>query len=98
MNNLGYAIPYIKGTFQHILHPPGQLMAQKTNPEQQWYINDGGFFVEASGKIHWFGITNPYPEDSNYYGRGTHRHIGHASSDRPFGPWLAELDWLPPQK
>jgi hypothetical protein len=38
-------------------------------------------------RIHWFGITNPYPASDDYYGPGTHRHIGHASAADPFGPW-----------
>jgi len=81
------AIPYAKGMFRHVLHPPGQKAARKKNPRQQWYINDHCFYVAPDGKIHWFGITNPYPGGGNFYGPGTHRHIGHATAAKPFGPW-----------
>lgn len=77
-------IPWVKGAFRHVLDPPGM----KSDPEKRlWYINDHCFFVEDNGTIHWFGITNPYPEGTRYYGEGTHQHIGHATAQHPFGPW-----------
>lgn len=79
------AIPWISGAFQHVLDPPG--MQQTTKPDVQWFINDHCIFVDSSDRIHWFGITNPYPEDGNVYGPGSHRHIGHAIAEHPFGPW-----------
>jgi hypothetical protein len=62
--------------------------ARRSRPGQQWYVNDHCFIVADDGMIHWFGITNPYPEEGvPLYGPGTHRHIGHAVSPAPFGPW-----------
>lgn len=61
--------------------------ARKTGSKEQWYINDHCFLVDPSERIHWFGITNPYPKDGNLYGSGSHRHIGHAVAEHPFGPW-----------
>lgn len=84
------AIPWIRGAFRHVLNPPG--MAPDSN--KQWYINDHCIFIDASDRLHWFGITNPYPKDRNYYGPGTHRHIGHAVAEHPFGPWQARADAL----
>jgi len=57
---------------------------------RQWYINDHCIFVDAADRLHWFGITNPYPDDGNLYGTGSHRHIGHAVAEHPFGPWTAK--------
>ena len=78
-------LPWVSGDFRHVLHPPGQ----RDDPaKRQWYINDHCFFVADDGAIHWYGITNPYPEDiKSYYGPGSHRHVGHASAPEPFGPW-----------
>lgn len=56
------------------------------------YINDHCFIVDTDGVIHWFGITNPYPQEGGYYGPGTHRHIGHASARHPFSPWQEHVD------
>jgi len=63
-----------------------------SNPEEQWYINDHCFVVDPDEVIHWFGITNPYPQQGGFYGPGTHRHIGHASARDPFGPWQEHID------
>jgi len=79
--------PWIRGTFTHVLNPPGMKHAREKNPREQWYINDHCIFVDKTNLIHWFGITNPYPEDGRYYAPGTHRHIGHASAKDPYGPW-----------
>lgn len=80
-------IPCIKGSFKHVLSPPGMAKARETNPDEQWYINDHCIFVDDDNRLHWFGITNPYPENGSFYGPGTHRHIGHAVAEHPFGPW-----------
>ncbi|MCC6579546.1 MAG: hypothetical protein IT440_03835 [Phycisphaeraceae bacterium] len=81
-------LPWIKGTFQHILHPPGRRDAHAAGDTSPWYVNDHCFFVDVDNRIHWFGITNPYPEDKKkLYGPGSHRHIGHAVASYPFGPW-----------
>jgi hypothetical protein len=83
-------LPWVKGTFRHVLDPPGQ----KADPEKRpWYINDHCFFVDADNTIHWFGITNPFPpQGRGYYGPGTHLHVGHASAKHPFGPWTEHKD------
>ena len=81
------ALPYVVGAFQHVLDPPGQRAAREQRPEEQWYINDHCFVAGPDGRLHWFGITNPYPADRNLYGPGSHRHLGHASAPAPFGPW-----------
>ena len=83
------AIPWIPGAFRHVLTPPGMLQQETGEARTQWYINDHCIFVDSSDQIHWFGITNPYPEDGNLYGPGSHRHIGHAVAEHPFGPWTA---------
>lgn len=84
-------IPWIKGAFKHVLDPPGM----KSDPARRlWYINDHCFFVERDDTIHWFGITNPYPEKNRYYDPGTHQHIGHATARHPFGPWEEHPDAL----
>ncbi len=82
-------IPWISKTFKHVLAPPGMKESGTGTPECQWYINDHCIFADRKGRLHWFGITNPYPSDNNFYGPGTHRHIGHAVADHPFGPWHA---------
>lgn len=83
-------LPWVKGKFRHVLDPPGQ----KDDPKKrQWYINDHCFFVDKDDTIHWFGITNPYPNRGNsLYGPGTHLHVGHASAKHPFGPWTEHKD------
>jgi hypothetical protein len=88
------AVPWVRGMFQHVLQPPGMAKAQQKTPGQPWYINDHCFYVAENGTIHWFGITNPYPGDAAYYAAGTHRHIGHATAARPFGPWTEHEDAL----
>ena len=81
-------IPVIMGKYKHILDPPGQTLTNA--PKGSWYINDHCFFVEKNGKIHWFGINNPYvAKGEDPYGPGSHRYIGHAVADEPFGPWTA---------
>ncbi|MDD5705627.1 MAG: hypothetical protein PHR35_06855 [Kiritimatiellae bacterium] len=82
-------IPWITGMFRHILHPPGMTTGAQNRSSEQWYINDHCFVVDPSDRLHWFGITNPYPPDgsSRYYAPGSHRHIGHAVAEHPFGPW-----------
>jgi hypothetical protein len=87
MTTLAYPIPYIVGAFQHVLDPPGQREAQEAHPGQQWYINDHCFVAGPDGRLHWFGITNPYAEVGHYYDPGSHRHLGHASAPGPWGPW-----------
>jgi hypothetical protein len=92
-NTDAVGIPWIAGSFRHILHPPGMKQARKTDSRDQWYINDHCFFIDSSERIHWFGITNPYPADINLlYGPGSHRHIGHAVAKHPFGPWEERKD------
>lgn len=87
------AVPWIRGVYQHVLHPPGMKAAREKRPGEQWYINDHCFFIDKNKTIHWFGITNPYPlAGNNYYGRGTHRHVGHATAAHPFGPWSEQED------
>jgi hypothetical protein len=81
-------IPWISRAFRHVLAPPG--MSDDSSP--QWYINDHCIFVDPTSRIHWFGITNPYPGDGNLYGPGSHRHIGHATAEDPYGPWTARED------
>ena len=88
------AVPWTAGMFRHILSPPGMEQARKSGSKEQWYINDHCFFVDSSERIHWFGITNPYPADTNFYGPGSHHHIGHAVAKHPFGPWEARDDAL----
>jgi len=83
------AVPWINGAFRHVLHPPGMQQAREAGDDRQWYINDHCFFVDAAERIHWFGITNPYPTGGNLYGPGSHRHIGHAVAAHPYGPWEA---------
>lgn len=90
----GVHIPYVRGMFRHVLAPPGQQQARLSNPAEQWYINDHCFFIDDDQTIHWFGITNPYPADDDYYGPGTHRHIGHATARQPLGPWAEHADAL----
>jgi len=87
--NRNVGIPYVKGRLQRVFPPPGQRESRnKTNPDELWYVNDHCFFVTDTGEIHWFGITNPYPSSGeNFYGPGSHRHIGHTSAKEPFGPW-----------
>lgn len=79
-------IPYVKGAFRHVLHPPGMQAAQAAGNPAQWYINDHCFLTHG-GRIHWYGIVNPYPSHPHFYAPGTHRHLGHASAVDPFGPW-----------
>jgi hypothetical protein len=87
-------IPWIVGAFRHVLDPPGMAPARKAGSKDSWYINDHCFFIDATERIHWFGITNPYPADGDYYGPGTHRRIGHAVARHPFGPWEPRPDAL----
>ena len=87
-------IPYVKGRFRRILAPPGYEKCREAGPEALWYVNDHCFFVTDAGVIHWFGISNPYPADDDYYGPGSHRHAGHASAEHPYGPWREHPDAL----
>jgi len=83
-------IPWIPGMFRHMLAPPGMQQQAPAESGRQWYINDHCIFVDSADRLHWFGITNPYPDDGNLYGPGSHRHIGHAVAENPFGPWIAK--------
>jgi len=91
-------IPWIAGSFRHVLAPPSMPQPESGKPASQWYINDHCMLIDSFGRIHWFGINNPYPEDGNLYGPGSHRHIGHAVAECPWGPWIALEDAfsLPP--
>ena len=80
-------IPYIKGVFRHVLTPPGKHAAMAAGDRREWYINDHSFLM-AGDTMHWFGVTNPYPEKrEEYYAPGSHLHVGHAIANDPFGPW-----------
>jgi len=83
-------IPWIPGMFRHVLTPPGMGQNTPADSRKQWYINDHCIFVDSTDRLHWFGITNPYPDDGNLYGPGSHRHIGHAVAEHPYGPWIAK--------
>ncbi len=87
-------IPWIRGGFRHVFAPPGMTEAQAQGHAEPWYINDHCIVADDHGRLHWFGITNPYPVDWSLYGPGSHRHIGHAVADGPFGPWTAREDAL----
>jgi hypothetical protein len=80
-------IPWIRGGFRHVLAPPGMKAAHDRGASEQWYVNDHCIVTDDRDRLHWFGITNPYPADRQLYGPGSHRHIGHAVADHPFGPW-----------
>lgn len=80
-------IPWIRGTFRHVLAPPGMRAAREGGAPEEWYVNDHCIVTDERDRLHWFGITNPYPADRNLYGPGSHRHVGHAVADHPFGPW-----------
>lgn len=82
-------IPWIPGIFRHVLRPPGMPRDEPGKTIDQWYVNDHCVMVNNDQKLHWFGITNPYPANGDLYGPGSHRHIGHAVADHPFGPWEA---------
>lgn len=61
--------------------------AHESGAQDQWYVNDHCIVTDDHDRLHWFGITNPYPADRNLYGPGSHRHLGHAVAEHPFGPW-----------
>ncbi len=78
-------IPYLKGESRQIFDP-------KPSPdfdENEWFTNDHCFVTDKEGKLHWFGINNPYPpEGKELY--SYHPYLGHLSSDEATGKWKRE--------
>ena len=75
-------IPYIKGESKKIFEA-------KPSPDfddSKWFTNDHCFVEDHDGKLHWFGINNPYPpEGKELY--SYHPYLGHLISDDATKNW-----------
>ena len=94
LNTYNFEIPYLKGRTHLVLDPvalPGDI--------RKWFINDHCIFTGPDGKLHFFGINNPFPEDMTHLYR-IHRYITHAVADTPTGGFeicgfaLEDETWL----
>lgn len=78
-------IPYLKGESKKIFDA-------KPSPDfdkNKWFTNDHCFVEDKKGKLHWFGINNPYPPE----GKGLYRYhpyLGHLSSEDATKNWKRE--------
>ena len=78
-------IPYLKGESQQIFDP-------KPSPdfdENKWFTNDHCFVVDKKGKLHWFGIYNPFPPEGKDLYR-YHPYLGHLTSNSATKNWKRE--------
>ncbi|TKG95095.1 hypothetical protein EYV94_10295 [Puteibacter caeruleilacunae] len=78
-------IPYVKGELREVI-------AAKPSPDfddQKWFTNDHCFITDKEGKLHWFGINNPFPPKGKQLYR-YHPYLGHATSTAPTESWRRE--------
>lgn len=78
-------IPYIKGESRKIFDA-------KPSPDfdkNEWFTNDHCFITDKNGKLHWFGINNPYPPKGKELYR-YHPYLGHLTTDEAKGNWKRE--------
>ncbi len=78
-------IPFLKGESR-------QIFEAKPSPDfdgNEWFTNDHCFIVDKKGKLHWFGINNPYPPEGKELYR-YHPYLGHLSSDDATQNWKRE--------
>lgn len=78
-------IPYLKGESR-------QIFEAKPSPnfdQNEWFTNNHCFIEDKSGKLHWFGINNPYPPQGKELYR-YHPYIGHLTSDEATKNWKRE--------
>ncbi len=80
-------IPVILGESREV------ISAHPTKPGQKgWFTNDHCFIEDPKdGKLHWFGINNPFPPKGKELYR-YHPYLGHCVTDDPTGKWK-RLDW-----
>ncbi len=78
-------IPVILGESREV------IPAHPTKPgEKGWFTNDHCFIVSREdGKLHWFGINNPFPPEGKQLYR-YHPYLGHCTTDDPTGTWKRE--------
>ncbi|MGQ1787423.1 family 43 glycosylhydrolase [Saccharicrinis sp. GN24d3] len=69
-------IPFTSGQAQMVLD------ATPADSTGKWYINDHCFIEDKKGRLHFFGINNPFFEDGTY-NYTYHPHIGHAVMEDP---------------
>ena len=78
-------VPYIKGESRKIFEA-------KPSPDfddNEWYTNDHCFITDKNGKLHWFGINNPYPPKGKELYR-YHPYLGHLTTHEATGEWKRE--------
>lgn len=78
-------IPYLKGGSDLIFEakPPSY------SDDSKWFTNDHNFVIDKKGKLHWFGINNPYPPEGKRLYR-YHPYLGHLTTNDPTGTWTRE--------
>jgi hypothetical protein len=64
-----------------------EVIAASPNGEGSWFTNDHCFIEDRKGRMHWFGINNPFPPEGKELYR-YHPYIGHCSTDDPLGNWV----------
>ncbi|MCG8306925.1 MAG: hypothetical protein MI975_05985 [Cytophagales bacterium] len=75
-------IPYLKGESRKIFDA-------KPSPDfddRKWFTNDHTFVMDKEGKLHWFGINNPYPPEGKQLYR-YHPYLGHLTSNNATEGW-----------
>jgi hypothetical protein len=75
-------VPYLKGESKFIF----EAKPSKDFDKNKWFTNDHCFLTDKQGKLHWFGINNPYPPK----GKGLYRYhpyLGHLSSNEATKNW-----------
>jgi sucrose-6-phosphate hydrolase SacC (GH32 family) len=75
-------IPYIKGESKKTF----DAKPSKNFDDQKWFTNDHCFVVDHEGKLHWFGINNPYPPEGKELYR-YHPYLGHLVSEEATNNW-----------
>ncbi|MCY4562580.1 MAG: hypothetical protein OXC03_09880 [Flavobacteriaceae bacterium] len=80
-----HEIPYLVGESRKVFDakPPD------ATDNMRWFTNDHNFVIDKSGKLHWFGINNPYPPPGKSLYR-YHPYLGHLTTEEPLGEWKRE--------
>lgn len=78
-------IPFLKGGSQQIFDARPSVDLD----DRRWYTNDHTFVVDKKGKLHWFGINNPYPPERSALYR-YHPYLGHLTSSEAKTKWKRE--------
>lgn len=79
------AIPVLAGESRKMIDAKPDFITD----ESRWFTNDHCFIEDKEGKLHWFGINNPYPPEGKELYR-YHPYLGHCTTTGSVMDWKRE--------